>query len=662
MDISIHYFRNISETNLAIEDNKINFLVGPCGAGKSSIVDAISEPPKPLDTTVGHSPEETTILIDGKTPSYNQTAKYSLDRQEALFSKNANGEGYRVFIGDASKLQELEASFDNEVAELQEASGSLRSFCNDVDSLGRFFSRPGARGTYTPGSKLKKAVHALDNASSEVHATLENGGTDFLEWRMKGESFLQASNGRCPYCEQELDEEHVNKLEALNRADLKCIKPLFDSSGVLSNLNISRPNFADEVDVEEFEKRLIEAYKIKGEAEKILMFCGMSSHVSAIEKVPDKIIVDPILYKRFPHLETIIEGINEKAGALKALVGNMKSAFNSIVGRNTNALNKKLESLGVPYKFALDTANRDERRASYKLVHVDAADMDTDMREALSYGERNLVALLLFLHNDTSGLVLIDDPASSYDDYRRSQIYHFIRHQQGKTVLVVSHDHAFVRRAVNDKSANIGSIFFVSSEKGNLTFKAIDNHSFVNIGDEIKRRIASAGTYEQQIINARLYYEIHRENDELAWQYLSAVLHGKHDEEIAQELKRKGTDEHEVLASICSTINVKIGPVHEERGMMLPSTVDGWTDFELLIYERELLNGPEMKAQRTQADKMHIEMLNDLVHMNDCMLFALNPYEYPVWSPELQELASSIRKRIRSNNKSSVTGLSQPLN
>lgn len=647
MKISIHYFRNIAETNLAIEDKKINFLVGPCGAGKSSIVDAISEPPKPLDTTVGHNPEETTILVDGQTPSYNRTAKYCLSRQEALFSKNANDEGYRVFIGDASKLQELEASFDDEVAELQEASGRLRSFCSDVDSLGKFFGKPGVKGEYTPKSKLKKAICAIDNASVEVHATLENGGTDFLEWRMKGANFLQSSNGKCPYCEQSLDEKLINKLRELDDADLKCLKPLFDSSGVLSNLDITRPNFADEVDVREFEEKLIETYKIKNEIEKVLMFCGMSSHVSAIDKVPDKIIVDPVIYKRFPQLKAIIEGINEKAGALKALVGSMKGAFNSIVGRNTSALNNKLASLGVPYKFTLDIANRDEHRASYKLVHVDAANLDTDMREALSYGERNLVALLLFLHNDASGLVLIDDPASSYDDFRRSQIYNFIRCQQDKTMLVVSHDHAFVRRAVKDKCANIGSILFVASANGSLTFKAIDKHSFVNIDDEIKRRIASSETYEQKIINARLYYEIHRDNEELVWEYLSAVLHGTSPEEIEQELEVRGADEQAILDGIESTVNVRIEPAHETRGMLHPSTVDGWTDFELLIYEREVLNGPEKKTQQSQTDRMHVEMLNDLVHMNDCMLFALNPYEYPVWSPELQELACGLRESIR---------------
>lgn len=65
---------------------------------------------------------------------------------------------------------------------------------------------------------------------------------------------------------------------------------------------------------------------------------------------------------------------------------------------------------------------------------------DNDMRNLLSTGEKNLIALLLFLARPDGDVLLIDDPASSFDDYRRTQIFDLIQAVGDKTLLVVSHE------------------------------------------------------------------------------------------------------------------------------------------------------------------------------------------------------------------------------
>lgn len=98
----------------------------------------------------------------------------------------------------------------------------------------------------------------------------------------------------------------------------------------------------------------------------------MSHHVSAIDKVPDGINVDEVVYELFPNLRPIVDGINTKTAELKKLVGKMMEAFDRLVKANVSDLNSQLESLGIPYAFVLDLASREERTAGYRLVHTNA--------------------------------------------------------------------------------------------------------------------------------------------------------------------------------------------------------------------------------------------------------------------------------------------------
>lgn len=205
-------------------------------------------------------------------------------------------------------------------------------------------------------------------------------------------------------------------------------------------------------------------------------------------------------------------------------------------------------------------------------------------------------------------------------------------------MLVVSHDHAFVRRAVRDSHDNIGSVQFVSMGKNGLEFIPIDKKSFVNLDAEIIRRIKAATSYEQKVINLRLYYEIYKTENPLIYQYLSALLHGASHDEIMRLLAEKSQDEQPILHQIKETIGVEFSPTYGELKISGSSSLDGWTDFEHLLFKRERLKKLKNLSGLTPKQSMYEDMLDDLVHMNDCMLFTLNPYRYSIWSPELQKL------------------------
>lgn len=641
MEITIAHYRNIEKLGITIADRKVNYLFGICGSGKSSVLDAISKPVEPGDATIGAEQLEPSVEINGYLPNYDEVSAYSISRQTALFEKKASKDIYHVFVGDESVLKSLEAEFEASIEKLRSILDRLYGLRGRVEDLGKQFSRPGVKG-YGKASKLRKAQGAMKNTSESLRASMSGKSMPHLEWKVKGFSVTdEFDTGICPFCETELAEETKAVLTELKEAALKEMKPAFEALPLLTALNVHVPDFTDDIQVKEFEQTLTELFKVQQEADKVIAFCNVAKGSDLLHGIPRDIEVDDAVYKFVPELRPLIEDVKSRNKALSEQLGKMSAAFKRIVKSNSLELNKQLRSVGVPYEFAIDAdkMNRDDHQASYVLKHVESCS-EVDMRDRLSYGERNLIALLLFLHNNESGVVLIDDPASSYDDFRRSQIYSCIMEQRDRTVLVVSHDQAFVRRAVNDRSnPKLGEVLYLDNKAGICETRPITRQSFVFLDSEIKSRIEKSESYFQKILNARLYCELHKdEMDDVVWGYTSAILHGTESKEVSSLLKLRGASESEVLDTL-NKVGICLKPMPEKIEMVLDENA---TTFEILVLIREHLRN--RKATLTEEDRLDLEMLNDLVHMNDNAWYCLNPYEYDIWPARLDQLAEEYRE------------------
>lgn len=641
MEITIAHYRNIEKLGITIADGKVNYLFGICGSGKSSVLDAISKPVEPGDATIGAEELEPSIKVDGELPNYDEVSTYSISRQTALFEKKASEEIYHVFVGDESVLRSLEAEFEESIEKLRSILDRLYGLRGRVENLGKQFSRPGVRG-YGRASKLRKAQDAIKNASESLRTSMSGKSMAHLDWKTKGFSVTdEFEKGICPFCETKLAEETKAVLTELKEAALKEMKPAIDASPLLEALNVHIPDFTDDDQVKELEQTLIELFKVQQEVDKVIAFCNVAKGSDLLHGIPRDIEVDDAVYKLVPELRPLIEDVKSRKKALSEQLGKMSAAFKRIVKSNSLELNKQLRSVGVPYEFAIDNdkMNRDDHQASYVLKHVESSS-EVDMRDRLSYGERNLVALLLFLHNNESGVVLIDDPASSYDDFRRSQIYSCIMEQRDRTVLVVSHDQAFVRRAVNDSSnPKLGEVLYLDNKVSICETRPITRRSFVFLDSEIKNRIEQSESYYQKILNARLYCELHKdEMDDVVWGYTSAILHGTEKQKVSSLLGSRGVSESEVLDTL-NEAGICLKPMPEKIEMVLDENA---TTFEILVLLREILRS--RKATLTEEERLDLEMLNDLVHMNDNAWYCLNPYEYDIWPARLGQLAEKYRE------------------
>lgn len=642
MEISIANYRNLERLGVTIEDGKVNYLFGVCGSGKSSILDAISKPIEPRDTTVGNETAVATVLVNGQPPVTDKANIYSVDRQGVLFAKSASEDIYRVFVGSETELQAHETAFLASIESLREIKGRLVEFRGNVDDLGKQLGKPGKTGKFTKAAKVCKAHEALATAPEQARKIVGGREIAYLEWQATGFTVNGSfARGECPFCGQIIPDDRMESLEEVRALTLKDLKPVFTSSTLMSELGFENPEYVDEEGFARLKERLERLFKARGEIDRVIQYCNIGRGTELLNGVPQGIEVDEVAYEFVPELKELVEDVQDRRAELSRLMGQMAADLKKMVGTNARSLNSKLRMLGIPYAFEIGEANRDDRKATYVLRHVKGKQGE-DMRDLLSYGEKNLIALLLFLHNNDSELTLIDDPASSYDDFRRSQIYRCIMEHRGKTVLVVSHDQAFVRRAVADSDSNLlGCISFLENDGHGCKTMPITRASFVFIDDEIRRRIASAAGYYQKMVNVRLYCDIHKhEISEATWGYTSAILHGATRDDVRALLQDRGVCELDVLNEICGILGSDI--------QAMPGTVDrsissSFTDYEVLIVAREHLALEKESGNLTTEGALQLNMLNDLVHMNDCALFCLNPYEYATWPPVFSALLDEYR-------------------
>ena len=628
--IHIENYRNITCFDYEIEDGKINYLYGICGSGKSSIVDAITREVRPIDAKIGCSEDDVIVLIDGQNNLLNDSRTFNDNEQSALFSETATPGVYEIFIGSEDELSELEERFDASIAELRSHLESIYAFQGRIAELQKTLGKPGAKGTFTAASKISKAAHVSQSSTPFMKEAISKGGLDYANWLNEGrEITADFHEGICPFCGLELTEEKINDISILESIKAADLKPLFAQSTLLEDFKIDKSLLESEKGEEEVKQRLINLYEISKELGKIIAYCNTPKS-NLLNKGLPELEVDKKVYVEFPELQEPIGDIKNNSKNMNELLGEMKRAFTSLIKANVNDLNIQLKKLSIPYRFAVREADREGRTADYVLAHIGSQD-GADMKTALSTGEKNLVSLLLFLHRKDGAVLLIDDPASSFDDYRRTQIFNMLQGVKDKTVLVVSHDQAFIKRAVREKgNGRIGKVQEIHQESTGTVVTDIGPTDYVHLPERIRDQVSNSLSQRQLFINLRLLCDLHRASlSDSAWGYVSMQLHRYPQSDILDVLTKSGTTEIDVISEISAVTGCEL----KDLLSLTPDNKQPLSDFETLIEARELLDTSLGVEQKTYK-----EMLNDLVHMNDALAYCLDPYKFHIWPSTLDSL------------------------
>lgn len=117
-----------------------------------------------------------------------------------------------------------------------------------------------------------------------------------------------------------------------------------------------------------------------------------------------------------------------------------KTVYNNIIyGYNdTKELKDKIKKIFIDFDFYEIFKNLDEKKEKWSFLNENVGKLG----ENLSGGQKQLVHLLRLELNDTSKIVILDEPSSALDDKTRESVSKYVKYlnSKGKTILLITHD------------------------------------------------------------------------------------------------------------------------------------------------------------------------------------------------------------------------------
>lgn len=469
-------------------------------------------------------------------------------------------------------------------------------------------------------------------SSSKTVKAVQELGPKKLDWFKTGMLYVDPEKKECPFCGKRLSKVKAKKLENITRFESKPIESITnvqnsDANNVLGGIELT----------------LIGIEKTKSTLVKIITALNQYDQVKEMlyeienfdyDKSSKPIIIGQELKQYFPELYDISKNVLKHLDKVKELMDKAQKNTKLVLSRRLTKINNYLSQMSIPYEVVAEYANN--RIKSYKIIHIQDKSYE-DRSDAMSDGEKCIFALLLFIfkcQNDNSKLIIIDDPASSYDDFRRSQIFKIIQKElSGRTILLLSHDNVYAKYAVADKYKRTDKIYYFENYGEDVNLTEISKLDFGDFNEFVLDRIKNIKDYYQIIINLRMLFEDKHGTN--AYGYLSAILHRKSSEEIRKLLDEKNTNEDYVIDSIKKRYpqlrDVNIPKYNENINI---DTTD-YSILEKAIWARD-------NAKSALANDNLMGELNEFAHINSVLKICLNPYKFTFCTKRLHVFLNAI--------------------
>lgn len=177
-----------------------------------------------------------------------------------------------------------------------------------------------------------------------------------------------------------------------------------------------------------------------------------------------------------------------------------------------------------------------------------------------------------------------------------------------------------------------GKIMFFEN-LGDACIKEIEFEDFQTIDKHVSNHLSSISansSFYRKILNLRLLAEVKKydntpENN-IVYQFLSALLHRKEKDEIISLLLEKGLTLEETIRKVKEVLSVDLLDIPDDY-----RNIHDWSDFTL--FEKAILKREELLTNSIEKDE-----LNNLVHFNDALLIQINPYKYNLFSSFIYDI------------------------
>ena len=649
MQITISNYNNIRNLDYEIEDSKINFLFGISGCGKSSIAKALTK--KSSEDNIPYNTENIPFVeVNQGSITFNEYEMFDLDyMKRVLIEKQDGTDIYHIMIGNNGELNALKEEYNKYIESLLMQRENIFNIKGKIDTLINDLKISYTRSNdYRNGCIIKKITKNLDENKLN-YLKSKNYSNKQVKWFSDGKNTDSYKNGKCPFCNKKLSDYRKSIIDKITIIDAKSFEKINAQNAIFNLLNIKEPNWMKKKEVDKFNKQIRMYYDLLPQFEILTQYINVASKTNIFLDKLEKITVTKEMRILYPEIANEMDNFNNKYSNIRKKLGKIKSETDKLLKKNRERINDYLNILGIPYEFFETNINDDQKNAEFiiRAKNSKNTDMQKDRVNNLSYGERNLIGLIIFLisHKEDDFLI-IDDPASSYDEYRRKVIFDMLYKCKGEntTMLVLSHDHIFAKYAIYhfekskekryDRLGTLEKLYYNQTGKidyietyNETIIKPIKKDNFDSMTNFIKERLKELPHEINYLvaINLRLYYEINKASryHKEVYGYLSQILHRKEKSEMIESLEKVNKTENDILSAIKDDLKIDYDVLDNEYKLGI--NIDSMTNFEKLIFARE-------NCSKNKLGKEIKNELNNIVHMNMAYAICLNPYEFNYFS------------------------------
>lgn len=643
MKIEIKSFNCIRHLEYEIEDDKINYLIGNSGSGKSSIAKAISN--KEYDSYIPYFNNNLTpeVKINGTIDFDIKSSLFDDDyMRNILISKSQSNEIYSILIDDEKHLQSIEKEYENSISSLNNIKNKLYEIKRNIEILAsdlKIDYLKNDNNSYKSTCVIQKMMNNIES-NQNSYVKYKKYDSKRIKWFSDGTSYEEYANNKCPFCNKKMSKSKLAAIDKIIVFDAKTYEKINSKNNIFTALNIEQPNWVNKSQVKKFNKKLKDYFDIKNEINEAIQYIDAAKNADLVfsQKI-EKLKISTTLKRLYPDISEAFTEFNNQYVTIRKSLGTVKSESNKLINKNIKKINDHLYYLGINYKFKKVSINEDSKSADYIIVHKNDTNNSKDRVEGLSYGERNLIGMVLFLcAHGKDEIVIIDDPASSFDEYRRKVIFDMFYEFKGDktTMLVISHDPLFAKFAlVHDKgnkqdsfAKNTGHICLLENyDKEEI--KTVTKDDFDSLAEFIKKRVLELNptkmTY-QLAANLRLFYERekkHKYHKDI-YGYLSMIIHRIPKTKINDTLNKIDRKETELLDEISKTFEFQNAIDVLDDDYCNQIEYSKMKDLEKIVYARETCTGKGSKRIKDE--------LSNIIHLNNSYLICLNPYKYNYYS------------------------------
>lgn len=641
----------ISEAKLEIKENTVNIKYGINGLGKSTIA-------KGIELAVKNNGDLSDLRqygseIDPKIQCDSEISDVLIFNQEYvnkyLFKDDIANNSFEIMINtDEYKLgkKRIDEMFLNLVTSINKASietviNELDNFVNSVSIKSKSSKNGVITYKLSKSTKLAKAksvsnIEALldERAKEYQHKLKLENNHEWLKWFEAGRSFIEGDKC-CPFCLLPLPENFEDKMtavkESVNATNLKQnveIKDIISkASKYMTNENENAVKEMISNNAEFSERELEDLYVIStfytNELSKLkaLRYLNISKikqkyedntlveffyQTLLEERVYDRVSAE--IKEDIVNINKSIRSIVNKAEELKEITKEFSDKVNEIVKTNEEHINAFFKIAGIPYNIKII-----DEESNYKTILVPTEAKDKVTADKLSYGEQNVISLILFSleAKNVDGLIILDDPVSSFDNNKKYAILYYLFAKddavfRNKTVILFTHDFDVIIDCCFKeelwKLKKDFSFAFLKNEKGILVEKRIKRDNIENTLRMWQKKVEKKENHPLiRVVNLRKYIQYTTPKEKTAIDILSSLEHNN-----LKPMERRNGERIEITD--CSKL--------EEGKKIIQRFI---TDFDYDVYLRSLQNKTELKRlyEMSSSAVEKLQILRMLVNLTE---------------------------------------------